>query len=301
MGNISRIKAAASIKNYAAPFLCSKLDLTRITKMKEQHEDYPSILEAFFLIVGLFGAEYLVAAALHDIRIFAGSDQRDFWGIIEILGYGILFSALLAYKRLTYRDLFHQSQRSPATTIALLALPILAIIPAIILTVSSLMSALAWFFPMSHWEEAMFERMMSSGLATVVTVCIIAPVLEEMLFRGIILRSFLRQYTPGRAITASALLFGLAHLNIYQFVAASLLGLLLGWLYERTRSLWPGIFFHAAYNSAVTGIYLSNNAKDKSAFSNLPFTHWLVVFAIAFAASTLMIRLLGVAALNKSK
>jgi membrane protease YdiL (CAAX protease family) len=269
--------------------------------MKEQHEDYPSILEAFFLIVGLFGAEYLVAAALHDITIFAGSDQRDFWGVIEILGYGLLFSALLGYKRLTYRDLFHQSQRSVATTIALLGLPILAVIPAIILATSSLLSALEWFFPMSHWEEAMFERMMSSGLATVVTVCIIAPVLEEMLFRGIILRSFLRQYTPGRAILVSALLFGLAHLNIYQFVAGALIGLLLGWLYERTRSLWPGILLHAVYNSALTAISLTSDATNKGEFSNMPFTHWLAVFAIAFAATTLMIRLLGFATINKSK
>jgi membrane protease YdiL (CAAX protease family) len=106
-------------------------------------------------------------------------------------------------------------------------------------------------FPMSAWQQARFDDMASHSLAALVSACILAPVLEEMLFRGIILRSFLRQYRPRKAILLSALLFGLAHLNVYQFVVASLLGLLLGWLYERSRSLWPCILLHASYNASI--------------------------------------------------
>ncbi|WP_247701457.1 CPBP family intramembrane glutamic endopeptidase, partial [Ralstonia solanacearum] len=90
------------------------------------------------------------------------------------------------------------------------------------------------------------------GLGAIALICLIAPVVEEMLFRGIILRSFLRQYPPGVAIVHSAAVFGMAHLNVYQFVLAFLLGLLLGKLYERTRSLLPGMLVHGCYNTAVT-------------------------------------------------
>ncbi len=260
--------------------------------MKERHEDYPSIVEAFFLIVGLFGAEFLISALLHDIGISTGNDQKNVLGIVEILGYGLLFCGLLAYKHLSYRDLFHQSKKSVAATLGTLFLPILALIPAITLAMSALLSALEWFFPVSSWEQAMFDRMMSNGLASVMTVCIIAPVLEEMLFRGVILRSFLRQHSPKVAIVASALLFGAAHLNIYQFVVASLIGLALGWLYERTRSLWPGIFLHAAYNSTITVIYLNSSTATKPQFHSISFIYWMLAFALAFASITLMSRLL---------
>ncbi|WP_346779543.1 CPBP family intramembrane glutamic endopeptidase [Burkholderia sp. Ac-20345] len=86
--------------------------------------------------------------------------------------------------------------------------------------------------------------------------CLVAPVLEEMLFRGIMLRSFLRQYPPGTAIAHSAAVFGLAHLNVYQFVLAFGIGLLIGKLYAATRSLLPGILLHAFYNTIVVIVAL---------------------------------------------
>jgi membrane protease YdiL (CAAX protease family) len=87
-------------------------------------------------------------------------------------------------------------------------------------------------------------------------------VLEEMLFRGVILRAFLRRYPAGIAIVHSSAIFGLAHLNLYQFLVGLMLGLLLGWLYERTRSLWPCIALHGAYNSAVTFLPPSSRADE---------------------------------------
>jgi len=77
-------------------------------------------------------------------------------------------------------------------------------------------------------------------------------VLEEMLFRGVILRGFLQHYPPGLAIAGSAIVFGLAHMNLYQFVVAFVIGGLSGWLYARTRSLLPSIVLHACYNGSLT-------------------------------------------------
>ncbi|HET9642130.1 MAG TPA: CPBP family intramembrane glutamic endopeptidase [Burkholderiaceae bacterium] len=59
----------------------------------------------------------------------------------------------------------------------------------------------------------------------------------ELLFRGLILQGFLRRYRPAVSLFASALLFGLAHGNVHQFLVAFPLGLANGWLVWRTRSL----------------------------------------------------------------
>jgi membrane protease YdiL (CAAX protease family) len=52
-------------------------------------------------------------------------------------------------------------------------------------------------------------------------------------------------------ITLSALLFALAHMNPAQLLHPFLIGLLLGWLYERTGSIVPGIIFHWANNTVA--------------------------------------------------
>ena len=99
----------------------------------------------------------------------------------------------------------------------------------------------------------MLTRMMHHPLGYV-AIGIFAPLAEEIVFRGDILRRLLAVGSPANpwiAITISALLFGLIHLNFAQGVHAFLMGLLLGWLYVRTRSIIPGIAFHWVNNSVV--------------------------------------------------
>ncbi len=88
---------------------------------------------------------------------------------------------------------------------------------------------------------------------------IMAPVSEEIIFRGAILRTLLNSEgqqplnlkRAWMAIALSALFFALAHVNPVQMPHAFLLGLLLGWLYWRSGSVLPSIVFHVVNNTAV--------------------------------------------------
>lgn len=79
---------------------------------------------------------------------------------------------------------------------------------------------------------------------------LLAPIAEEVVFRGAILRSLLgwtkRHWA---AIAISALLFCLVHLNPAQMPHAFCAGLLLGWMYYRTGSVVPGVVFHWVNNT----------------------------------------------------
>jgi CAAX protease family protein len=231
--------------------------------MLDRDPTFPNALEAVFLVIALFAVEYVLGAAFYDASRAWHIDMRNAGGVITVLGNGVLFTGLLYYKRMSYGQLFHSGRHSVLATVCMLGLPILLLVPALNMTMELLYGLLVWMFPMSAWQQARFDDMASRSLAALVSACILAPVLEEMLFRGIILRSFLRQYRPRKAILLSALLFGLAHLNVYQFVVASLLGLLLGWLYERSRSLWPCILLHASYNASIV---LSLENQDTGVF-----------------------------------
>lgn len=99
--------------------------------------------------------------------------------------------------------------------------------------------------------QMMLEMMNTTGGYAV--ICLLAPIAEEMVFRGAALRKLL-EWQPERRwlmITLSALLFALAHMNPAQFIHPFLIGLLLGWIYERTGSIIPGIIYHWANNTVA--------------------------------------------------
>ena len=87
-------------------------------------------------------------------------------------------------------------------------------------------------------------------------VGLLAPVCEELVFRGAILRALLGCISRHwLAIAISALLFALIHANPAQMPHAFLVGLLLGWLYYRTSSIVPGIVYHWVNNSVAYVVY----------------------------------------------
>ncbi len=79
----------------------------------------------------------------------------------------------------------------------------------------------------------------------------IGPAAEEITFRGLVQRRARVWLTPGTAIVISALLFGLAHMNMIQLIYAFPLGLLLGLLYEKSGSLLAPVLAHMAVNAAT--------------------------------------------------
>lgn len=259
--------------------------------MNERNITFPSAPEAFFLALCLWGIEYLVSAALYDTRHLHGIEDGYSLGALSVLvANGIVFSLLLHWKRLSYRDLFNSSRASTAATTMLLVPLILLATPFMLLVMGGVSEILQSTFPMSPSTEAQFSTLLTPALPQVVLVCVLAPVLEEMLFRGIILRSFLAQYERWYAIAGSAVVFGFAHGNIYQLVSATLFGLLAGWLYERTRSLVPCIALHAANNVGVMVL-------STSAGTDAPgFATWVACALPAMLSCVLLRRWLAVPA-----
>jgi len=71
---------------------------------------------------------------------------------------------------------------------------------------------------------------------------------EEIFFRGVVARRFYRAYSLRKSILLSAALFGVIHLNPWQAVNAFYLGIFLGWIYWRYKSIWLCMFIHAYHN-----------------------------------------------------
>lgn len=96
---------------------------------------------------------------------------------------------------------------------------------------------------------------------SILTVALIAPVLEEVIFRGVILKGLLNRYSPLKAIVVSSLLFGLVHLNPWQFVSAFGIGIIGGWIFWKTNNLILPIIIHISNNLlfALFGMYFGTH------------------------------------------
>lgn len=116
--------------------------------------------------------------------------------------------------------------------------------------------------------EKLFEQIMGEPLGYL-AIGILAPLAEELVFRGAVLRKLLAIFGEKwhwAAIVISALVFGAVHGNLPQFVHATLIGLLLGWMYYRTGSILPGVMFHWINNTVA---YLMFNLMPQMADGKL--------------------------------
>ena len=112
-----------------------------------------------------------------------------------------------------------------------------------------------------------FQMIFDYKIAAFIMVCILAPILEEFIFRGLILRGMLNKgVNPWFAIVFSSFLFGVAHMNPWQFFGAGFIGIMLGFIYWRTQSLLLVIFLHFLNNAIAYVITLKTNSLDETIF-----------------------------------
>jgi membrane protease YdiL (CAAX protease family) len=86
------------------------------------------------------------------------------------------------------------------------------------------------------------------------SMVILAPVIEETVFRGVVLRGFLNNYKPVYAIILSGLMFGFSHFLPPQIIGAVIIGILIGYVYFATRSLLLCILVHVFHNGLAVYI-----------------------------------------------
>lgn len=98
-----------------------------------------------------------------------------------------------------------------------------------------------------------------AGMAAMVIVAgIVAPFGEEALFRGVLYGWLRRKWGPVAGTIVSALIFGIAHWNPYWAAFATVMGVVLAVVYEKSGSLWPPILLHMSYNcTGVVVLYVS--------------------------------------------
>ncbi|HHV28823.1 CPBP family intramembrane glutamic endopeptidase [Acetivibrio mesophilus] len=133
-----------------------------------------------------------------------------------------------------------------------------------------------------EYEQIMERVMDGNSIIVFITVGVMAPIIEEIIFRGLVLNELKKALPIYPAITLQALIFGIYHLNLIQGLYAALLGIVLGIVTEKTRSIWAPILIHISFNSLSTLINkVPINIPEGHLLSN---QYFLFLSSIVFAA-----------------
>ena len=133
---------------------------------------------------------------------------------------------------------------------------------------------------MPLWLEETMKKMMEKMplWATLLSVSVFAPLFEEWLCRGLVLRGLLRKMNPFSAIAVSAVFFAILHMNPWQAIPAFCLGLLFGYTYYETGSLKLTMLMHCANNTMAVIFSKIPQFKDAETFMDVlsPWAYWSV-------------------------
>ena len=124
-------------------------------------------------------------------------------------------------------------------------------------------------------------------------IVVIGPVIEEFVFRGIVLRRWMARSTLWRGVIGSSLIFALLHPPFW--LGALVVGLFLSMLYLVTRSLYAPIAFHAMYNGLVTWATLgaSQLGEDQKEQTLGQFrTEWMAQTALLLVSGWIVYRMI---------
>ena len=120
-------------------------------------------------------------------------------------------------------------------------------------------NALLYAFGIDAQGDQIFEifDQLESPIWFFITGAVIAPIVEEIFFRGFLFQGFRQKYGWMPAIFLSSAIFGAAHLDPVSLIPTFVLGCVLAYVYHRSNSVWPGMIFHAAINSfSLCAVYV---------------------------------------------
>ena len=104
------------------------------------------------------------------------------------------------------------------------------------------------------------EELFQHPVIMFIRVCLVAPIVEEVLIRGFVLDSLMNSYTTIIALVISTILFAILHFNFVQTLSAMICGFILGLIYIMTGSLFCCILTHSLYNT-ISYISLASTIK----------------------------------------
>ncbi len=250
---------------------------------------YPSIIESWKMLMVIVIINIGFSFIFSQIKNYLGDDISVLLQYLIFMGIPLLY--FLKRKKESAGTLELNFKLTNFKISLLLICTTLLLLIIIRYPIIILLNTIDFFKFSAPYQSNVIQEFMPY---TLISTCILAPIFEEVIFRGIILNGLLKSYNPLKAIAFSSLLFGLVHLNPIQIVAALTMGIFAGWVYYKTKSIGYTILIHAVNNIAVMGLVSIISHLQKNAIQSLKQYEnlFLVVFALLIILFSICLYLL---------
>ena len=208
-----------------------------------EQKTYPNIAQSIG-ITGIVILAMLVFSPLMLLENFIGKSASFFIYYLFALGVSLGIAYTIRERKTGETNFNFRIENKRIIPIVVVAT--LAFIAGISIPMAGLTTTL---IPIPDFLADTFR--MDVNIFSFLFIAVSAPILEELIFTGIILCGLLKRYSPVKAILTYSLLFGIVHLNPWQFFTAFFIGFFIGWVYYKTRSLSLTIIIHFVNNFAV--------------------------------------------------
>ncbi len=212
-----------------------------------------NILRVFVPVIVYFAVAETVAIVLHALteREILTLDGTAKQLIQTLAATPVVFFAFFRPENMRYKK-WHEGQVAGdypgkiKITDLLLSVVLMLLGSYSLNNFANLINLTSYSSSYSEIETSFFSGGILMELAAFV---ILAPLAEELLYRGVVFLYIKRTLGTWPAVVVSALLFAIFHMNLVQFVYALFLGFYLGILMERSENLWVPVAGHAAANA----------------------------------------------------
>ena len=265
--------------------------------MTPLEKQYRSTVNRIAISLLLFYVSFSIYSVLltYVVPLFTDRMSAVAGRVTYELIYGVLYAAVFLLPAWFYYFLARRRPHEPldiALRLPTHTLLYILVGLALISAAGYLNSMLLQVFDYAAFSnEAFFQYDITLNYQMVLmffTVVVIPAFVEELLFRGVILQNLL-PFGKSAAVITGALLFGVMHQNAGQLLYATVAGLLLGYVYVQTRSLWCCVLIHFCYNFlSLVHTVLLERLPEKHA-TLLIFTMELLVFALGIVAAIYLI------------
>ncbi|MGI5065088.1 lysostaphin resistance A-like protein [Treponema putidum] len=231
------------------------------------------ILTVFLWFISVIVEAFIAFFIIDIIYVYIFMYKEEYWSIILTIVYTVLGIAVITFKRFKENKnllQFKPFKFSTVIKILLLAISITMFITWVVFRdfnyfKNTIQNSIIYFLNRFTGKESFTIRTVFNTyfiyeplvFRKFITALIIAPIYEELIFRGVIYDDTKKLFNVKIASLVSSILFGLMHFNggYLQVTVAMLDGLLLAYCYEKTQSLYACILLHSLNNFMSVVIY----------------------------------------------
>lgn len=214
---------------------------------------FPTIVQAVLMTLTFLATQF-VFGMLGAILLGGNPPGPNGLCIVNILSFASTMAIGLKSGNIRLREAVALRPVKPV-----LFIPITISLLGLTIVMSEMVNYMYWVFPPPDFLAEYLGDLFGDAEAVwpvFALFVLVAPITEEILFRGLLLGGMLGAYRSWKAIFVTATLFAAMHINPWQIPTAMILGVLFGWWFSRTGSLWTCLYGHALNNLIVILIAL---------------------------------------------